>query len=105
MTTMSLQVQSRGIGINIKCIYVSLIYKFVVLLCYITYVTILCYTVNKVVFEFEFEFTYHILFRGALKYIEYIINPIFSTPIDDTFNGCVEYIKSKNGMIKSAIIQ
>ena len=45
----------KPIGINIKCIYVSLIYKFVVLLCYITYVTILCYTVNKVVFEFEFE--------------------------------------------------
>ena len=43
---------------NTCCIYVSLIYKFVVLLCYITYVTILCYTVNKVVFEFEFEFEF-----------------------------------------------
>ena len=32
-------------------------------LCYITYVTILCYTVNKVVFEFEFEFV-HILWNG-----------------------------------------
>ena len=46
--------QLMSFGINIKCIYVSLIYKFVVLLCYITYVTMLCYTVNKVVFEFEF---------------------------------------------------